>query len=152
MKWDQYGNMYYENPKINPTATPSNVPAPIASGELLKIRPNENWIRLIDKDLQPQFLTLFAQLFLKVNEPEEAFPYIENLSNEHPETGKQLAEEFLRVWTDNHNPNANRNRNYRYGYMYGYNQRANSIPLTRSKQERNLTELAKWVDKLQSYQ
>ena len=150
MKWDQYGNMYYENPKINPTATPSNVPAPIASGELLKIRPNENWIRLIDKDLQPQFLTLFAQLFLKVNEPEEAFPYIENLSNEHPETGKQLAEEFLRVWTDNHNPNANRNRNYRYGYMYGYNQRANSIPLTRSKQERNLTELAKWVDKLQS--
>ena len=97
-----------------------------------------------------QFLTLFAQLFLKVNEPEEAFPYIENLSNEHPETGKQLAEEFLRVWTDNHNPNANRNRNYRYGYMYGYNQRANSIPLTRSKQERNLTELAKWVDKLQS--
>ena len=87
MKWDQYGNMYYENPKINPTATPSNVPAPIASGELLKIRPNENWIRLIDKDLQPQFLTLFAQLFLKVNEPEEAFPYIENLSNEHPETG-----------------------------------------------------------------
>ena len=150
MKWDQYGNMYYENLKVNPTAIPSNVPAPIASGELLKIRPNENWIRLIDEDLRPQFSTLFAQLFLKVNEPEEAFPYIQKISDDYPETGKKLAEEFLRVWTDNHDPNANRNRNYRYGYMYGYNQRANSIPLTRSKQERNLTELAMWVEKLKS--
>ena len=34
--------------------------------------------------------------------------------------------------------------------MYGFNQRANSIPLTRSKQERNLTELAKWISKIQS--
>jgi len=150
MRWDQYGNMYYENPKVNSTATPSNVPGPIASGELLKVRPNENWIRQIDADLQPQFSTLYAQLYLKVNEPEEAFPYIQKVSANYPETGKSLAEEFLRVWADNHNPNANRNRTYRYGYMYGYNQRANSIPLTRSKQERSLTELANWVSKLQS--
>ena len=34
--------------------------------------------------------------------------------------------------------------------MYGFNQRANSIPLTRSKQERNLTDLAKWISKIQS--
>ena len=150
MRWDQYGNMYYENPKVTSVATPSNVPGPIASGELLKVRPNENWIRLIDTDLQPQFSTLYAQLFLKVNEPEEAFPYIQKISTDYPETGKRLAEEFLRVWADNNDPNANRNRTYRYGYMYGYNQRANSIPLTRSKQERSLTELAKWVSKLQS--
>ena len=150
MKWDQYGNMYYENPRVSSAPTPSNVPSPISSGELLKIRPNEDWIRLIDKDLQPQFLTLFAQLFLKVNEPEEAFPYIKSVANSHPDTGKKLAEEFLRVWADSNDPNSNRNRNYRYGYMYGFNQRANSIPLTRSKQERNLTELAKWISKIQS--
>jgi len=150
MRWDQYGNMYYENPKVNSTTTSSNVPGPIASGELLKVRPNENWIRQIDTDLQPQFSTLYAQLYLKVNEPEEAFPYIQKVSANYPETGRRLAEEFLRVWADNHNPNANRNRTYRYGYMYGYNQRANSIPLTRSKQERSLTELANWVSKLQS--
>ena len=150
MRWDQYGNMYYENPKVNSMATSSNVPGPIASGELLKVRPNENWIRQIDTDLQPQFSTLYAQLYLKVNEPEEAFPYIQKVSTNYPKTGKRLAEEFLRVWADNHNPNANRNRTYRYGYMYGYNQRANSIPLTRSKQERSLTELANWVSKLQS--
>ena len=150
MKWDQYGNMYYENPKSNSSPTPSNVPSPISSGELLKIRPNQDWIRLIDKDAQPQFLTLFAQLFLKVNEPEEAFPYIKSVASSHPDTGKKLAEEFLRVWADSNDPNSNRNRNYRYGYMYGFNQRANSIPLTRSKQERNLAELAKWISKIQS--
>ena len=150
MKWDQYGNMYYENPKSNSSPTPSNVPSPISSGELLKIRPNQDWIRLIDKDAQPQFLTLFAQLFLKVNEPAEAFPYIKSVASSHPDTGKKLAEEFLRVWADSNDPNSNRNRNYRYGYMYGFNQRANSIPLTRSKQERNLDELAKWISKIQS--
>ena len=95
-------------------------------------------------------MTLFAQLFLKVNEPEEAFPYIKSVANSHPDTGKKLAEEFLRVWADSNDPNSNRNRNYRYGYMYGFNQRANSIPLTRSKQERNLTDLAKWISKIQS--
>ena len=63
---------------------------------------------------------------------------------------KTLAEEFLRIWAENRDPNSGRNRSYKYGYMYGYNQRANSIPLTRSKQERNLTELAKWTKKLQA--
>ncbi|MCH2061428.1 MAG: hypothetical protein MK183_12455 [Verrucomicrobiales bacterium] len=149
MRWDRFGNMYYENPTASKTSS-SSMPAPIPSGELLKVSPGEEWISLLEADLRPRFHSLFAQLYLKVNEPEKAFPYIEQISSSHPDSGKTLAEEFLRVWADNRDPNSGRNRSYKYGYMYGYNQRANSIPLTRSKQERNLAELAEWAEKLQS--
>src|SRR5690606_29047910 len=37
-----------------------------------------------------------------------------------------------------------------YMFMYGFEQRAAAIPLTRSKQERNLTELAGWVKRLRA--
>ncbi|MFP6874805.1 MAG: hypothetical protein VCA55_14990 [Verrucomicrobiales bacterium] len=150
MRWDRFGNMYYENPTTLSRGTSSSTPTPIASGELLKVSPGDGWLTQLDADLRPRFSALYAQLYLKVNEPEKAFPYIEKISSSHPETGKDLAEEFLRVWADNHDPNSGRNRSYKYGYMYGYNQRANSIPLTRSKQERNLAKLAVWAAKLQS--
>jgi hypothetical protein len=61
---------------------------------------------------------------------------------------KELVEEFLRVWAKNHNPNDKNNRRNRYVYFYGYEQRADAIPLTRSKQERNLVELAEWVARI----
>ncbi len=77
-----------------------------------------------------------------------AFPYIERLSATHPEKARELAEEFLRVWTRTHDPNAERNRTNPYMFMYGFERRAESIPLTRSKQERNLRELAGWVERL----
>ena len=32
--------------------------------------------------------------------------------------------------------------------MYGYDQKADKIPLTRSKQERNLKELSGWIERL----
>lgn len=150
MRWDRFGNMYYENPATTSKTAGSSTPAPIPSGQLLKISPGEEWIALLETDLRPRFYTLYAQLYLKVNEPEKAFPYIEKISSSHPDAGKTLAEEFLRVWADKRDPNSGRNRSYRYGYMYGYNQRANSIPLTRSKQERNLAELAAWAERLQS--
>ena len=150
VRWDRFGNMYYENPSTASKTASGSTPAPIASGELLKVSPGEEWIALLEADLRPRFYTLYAQLYLKVNEPEKAFPYIEKISSSHPDAGKSLAEEFLRVWANNRDPNSGRNRSYKYGYMYGYNQRANSIPLTRSKQERNLAALAVWAEKLQS--
>ena len=66
----------------------------------------------------------------------------------HPAKAKELAEEFVRVWTRNHDPNAERNRTNPYMYMFGFERKAESIPLTRSKQERNLRELAGWVKRL----
>ena len=51
------------------------------------------------------------------------------------------------IW-EGDDPNEDKRRTGRYMYFYGYSQRADSIPLTRSKQQRNLEELAKWVKRL----
>jgi hypothetical protein len=87
-------------------------------------------------------------LFLKVQEDEQAFPYIEKLARTFPDEAEDLIDEFLQVWTKNHNPNAERSRTSYYMFMYGFEQRAEGIPLTRSKQQRNLEELADLVRRL----
>jgi hypothetical protein len=53
---------------------------------------------------------IFAQLLLKVGEETPAFPHIEELAATHPRPAKDLADEFLRVWTKNHNLNTDQNR------------------------------------------
>ena len=67
-----------------------------------------------------------------------------------PESRAALVDEFLRVWTRNHNPNVQRDMTDPYMFMYGFDQRASGIPLTRSKQERSLAALAEWVPKLRA--
>ena len=119
----------------------------IEPADLLEAQPSERWASILSAELRPHFTTVSAQLWLKVNEYEKAFPYIERLASTNGRKAKELADEFLRVWKNNNNPNA-RNRGSNYIYVYGFDDRANSIPLTRSKQERNLTELAEYVARL----
>ena len=127
-----------------------NMPRALVTGEVLKDRPGDAWLALLDEGIKPRFSKVFAQLYLKVNEEEKAFPYIEGLSATHPRQAKELAEEFLRTWTKNHDPNSQQLRRSRFFYVYGFESRAEGIPLTRSKQERNLVELAEWVNKLKT--
>ncbi|MCC6671192.1 MAG: hypothetical protein IT458_09030 [Planctomycetes bacterium] len=142
---DPYGNLYYES------WDPGNqFVRAIAPGELVPVQPAGAWVASLDPGQQPHFARVVAQLYLKVNEEEKAFPYIETLAQSNPREAKQLAEEFLRVWTQNHDPNAERRRTSQYMFMYGFEERASGIPLTRSKQERNLAELAVWVAKLRA--
>ena len=151
MQWDNYGNMYYVQDNSNANwfqQNRGNAPQPITSGLLLEVKPGDEWLAQIEPSLQPRFAMQYAQLFLKVSEEEKAFPYIEMLAKTHPAQSLTLANEFIQVWTKNHDPNSDRNRSYRYGYMYGYNQRADAIPLTRSKQARNVQELSAWIEKL----
>ena len=152
MRRDAYGNTYYVNySRVSSSMRSSNLrPRAIAVGELLEIRPGKTWLALIDEGVKPKYDIVFSQLYLKVNEETQAFPYIEQLAKTHPEQAKKLAEEFLKVWTSNNNPNQSRNRTNQYMFMYGFERRAASIPLTRSKQQRNLSELAKWVNRLQA--
>mgnify|MGYP001820053644 CR=1 FL=1 len=102
VRWDPFGNMYYEQrpPTSRSSSGSSNTPRPISTGEVLKTRPDDSWLDQIEADLRPKFASLYAQLLLKVNEPEEAFPFIERVATEHPETGQDLAEEVLRLWAD----------------------------------------------------
>lgn len=151
MQRDRYGNWFYaDDPnQIQNAYVPNRVRA-ISTEDILKIKPGETWIGLVDESLKPQVAQIYAQLFLKASDDEEAFPYIEQLATTHPERAGDLVDEFLRVWTRNHDPNADRNRTNYYMYMYGYERKAESIPLTRSKQERNLAELAELVKRLRA--
>ncbi len=142
---DFYGNFFYYSSR---SSTNNNMPAPLKTDELLDIRPSDRWLERVDAALQPKFAMVVAQLLLKVNEESEAFPYIERIAASHPERGEELVAEFLRVWTRNHDPNAANSNTSSYMFMYGFEERKNAIPLTRSKQERNLAELSEWVARL----
>ena len=143
MERDDFGNIFYSSRRRGGGGQAQAV-EPV---DLIESQPGEAWASLLDPALQPHFATVSAQLWLKVNEPQKAFPYIEQLAKVNPRKGKELANEFLRVWIRNANPNAD-NRVNSYMFMYGFDQRSNGIPLTRSKQERNLEELGSWVERL----
>lgn len=151
MRRDRWGNMYYqqdfdnENPNFN---RGGNLPTPIEAADVLANRPEGEWLQRVDDSYRPKLSMVVAQLHLKVNEDTMAFPHIEELARSHPQKAKDLVNEFLRVWTRNHDPNSNRGYTNPYMFMYGFDMRSNSIPLTRSKQERNLLELAGLVERL----
>lgn len=152
MQFDPFGNIYYSNgmgetPEMM-LQRQGNLPQAIATGEVLKHRPESAWLDALDDGIKPKFATLFAQLYLKVNEEETAFPYIEKLAATNPRQANELAEEFVKTWTKNHDPNSQQLQRSRFFYVYGFESRAEGIPLTRSKQERNLVELSEWIKRL----
>ncbi len=153
MRRDMYGNIFYfdgdESMPFNRQSFNGRL-APIRTKELLDVRPSAPWLELISTTIKPKFDSLQAQLYLKVGEQDRALPFIEKLAEAYPEKAKELVDEFLNVWTRNHDPNSDRGRTNYYMYMYGFESRAESIPLTRSKQERNLKELAELVQRLQN--
>src|SRR5207245_5986250 len=114
----------------------------------LKGGPEDLWLAAVRPDLRPRLHVLLCQLHLKADEETKAFPHIEQLAPSHPRPARDLANEFLRVWTRNHDPNAARAYTNPYMFMYGFDRRSDGIPLTRSKQERNLADLAGWVNRL----
>jgi len=148
MQRDRYGNFYFNDFQQLPQQFRGNMPTPIKTGEVLDIRPDAQWLALVDEGQRPRLQQVIAQLFLKVSEETEAFPCIAELARSHPRPAKELVDEFLRVWAKNHDPNSTQQQRNPYIYTYGFEERANGIPLTRSKQERNLTELSEWVARL----
>ena len=155
MRRDYFGNFYFMNPdedmvqRQGMMMREQGLPQPIVTPEILRCAPTPAWLERVDAGLKPRIAIVLAQLHLKVAEETKAFPHIETLATTHPEQAKELIKEFLKVWTRNHDPNAEKNmgRNS-WIYFFGFEQRADSIPLTRSKQERNLVDLSEWVDRI----
>src|SRR5262249_9703892 len=149
---DPFGNIFFvhddEPMPMHMMMNQPNRPQPLRAGDVLQARPGDAWVARVDDGTRPQLVLMFAQLFLKVGEEDKAFPNIEQLAGTHPTKARELVNEFLRVWTRNHDPNEARRYTGAHMYMYGFERRAESIPLTRSKQERNLVELAGWVKRL----
>ncbi|MBX9583205.1 MAG: hypothetical protein K2X87_23105 [Gemmataceae bacterium] len=154
LRRDRYGNMYMfddddfmmqQRMMMQP-----NMPRPILVADVMKAAPDPTWVAAIDPSLRPKLAGIAARMHLKVEEDEKAFPLIEQTAAAQPNEAKELVKEFLQVWTRNHDPNAARNR-YRYSwYFFAFEQRAEGIPLTRSKQERNLVELSKWAKRIRA--
>ena len=148
LRRDRYGNFFFwDEMAMNRPQNP-NQPKAIELADALFVRPNDAWVAAISGDLRPKLSITLCQLHLKAEEDKLAFPHIERLAAAHPKQARELANEFLRVWTRNHDLNSKKERTNPYMYMYGFESRSDGIPLTRSKQERNLVDLAEWVGRL----
>lgn len=149
MQIDMYGNYYWVNDdRMNRMRGNSRQPRPIKPGDMLEIMPSTEWQDHVSSSLHTQLRKVAANLHLRINEEDKAFPFIEEIAEHHPDIARNLVHEFLRIWTSNHDPNKSRRDRNPYIYFYGFDQKAEAIPLTRSKQERNLKELSKWVNRI----
>ncbi len=152
MQYDPFGNVYFGSDMMmeQQMNMRGNQPRPVTAGRMLDLAPGTDWIAAVEPSLQPAILKQLAELHLKVKAEQDAFPFIETLAKTNPAEARELAERFIEVWGENHDPNADKRRTNRYMYIYGYNPQAEGIPLTRSRQARNLEDLAQWVQKLRA--
>jgi hypothetical protein len=151
MRRDRFGNYFYWEDEMfgnRQMMMRGNQPRPIETEGMLLSQPAKTWLEQVGGEIRPKLAMTLCQLHLKADEETKAFPYIEEVAKSHKDKARELANEFLRVWTSNHNPNNDRGYRSRYMFFYGFEERADGIPLTRSKQERNLVDLAEWVDRL----
>lgn len=142
---DSYGNIYWSSYNYNYNRVRVQ---PVEPTDLLEARPDGLWREALPDSLRPKIDQTIAELYLKVNEETLAFPYIRDLAGPNPKKAEELAKTFIEVWLKNNDPNSSRNRSNIYNFSFGFNNRASGIPLTRSKQDRNLRDLSKWVAKL----
>ncbi|MDP1560911.1 MAG: hypothetical protein Q8M16_05905 [Pirellulaceae bacterium] len=151
MQYDRFGNFFYmdsSDPRFG--AQMRGGVSAISVLDLLELQPSPEWTALIYPELHPRLATMLARLYLKAKEEEKAFPQIEKVAQEQPEIARELIHEFLRAWTTSHDPNSQQRMFNPYMYIYGYNQQAGGIPLSRSRQQRNLAELSAWVARIRA--
>ncbi len=146
-QYDSFGNVFYSQASVS---YQGNDTRPIPAASLIDCRPTTIWLKYVEPSVGLDVNRGAANLFLKVKEEKNAFPLINELAKSHREMAVDLVRSMIRVWTENHNPNEQEDYRNRYFYFYGFNNRANSIPLTRSKQERNLIELAELVTRVRA--
>ena len=154
LRRDMYGNIFFGTDDQEDSMARMmmmqrpDMPRPVLVADVIKTAPGPAWVSAVDDSSRPKLADVVARLHLKANEEEKAFPFIEQLAAAQPHEAKELVKEFLRVWTRTHDPNASRNENRYSWFFFAFEQRAESIPLTRSKQERNLKELAGWAARI----
>ena len=149
MSVDMYGNYYWvDEQQYNRRWSGRAQPTPISINNVLQITPSKKWQTQISESLTSKMKLSTAELKIMGNREDEAFPEIEAIAVDDAEEGERLVEKFLRSWIASHDPNTEKRRRNPYIYYYGFDQKADAIPLTRSKQERNLEDLAGWVDRI----
>jgi len=149
MQFDSFGNRFYSS-RSQTVSNSRDQPNPIPIGDLLEIVPSPKWISVVDDTVRLKLLEEIPGLFLKVKEQQKAFPYIRQVAEARPATAINLVKNLINVWAENNNPNQQNRYRSSYSYYYGYNNQAQTIPLTRSKQERNLKELAALIAEIRT--
>lgn len=151
LRRDRFGNIFFgDDDELMMRRMPMrpDMPQPIPVAELIKTVPSAEWIAAVDDSIRPRLAGISARLHLKAGEEAKAFPLIEQLAAANPAEARELVREFIRVWTRNHDMNTARNENRYSWFFFAFEQRSEGIPLTRSKQERNLKELAGWAPRI----
>lgn len=154
MRIDRYGNYYWpaddDDSEDMSWRYDGGDADPIAVAEMLEIAPSKDWQQHVTASLQIRIDKAFAQLHMRDNGEDEAFPFIESIARRDKEVAEQLVSEFLDLWITNHDPNKSKRDVNPYIYYYGFDEKADAIPLTRSKQERNLEDLTRWVKRIRA--
>ncbi|MCA8921576.1 MAG: hypothetical protein KDD82_07175, partial [Planctomycetes bacterium] len=145
-RYDRYGNLYFPQE----TRRDPRQPDPIEPAELLEQVPGDAWRARVDPSLRARFLAAAARLALKGYDEDVAMAWIEQTAALDPAGAHDLAESFVTRWAQSHDPNSQQRQRNPYISMWGFQQRLAGIPLTRSKQEQNLRELAEWAKKLRA--
>jgi hypothetical protein len=150
MQLDIYGNYYWASPEQQQMYSNQQRPQAIPPNELILLKPGAAWQELIFDSQKTRFNSVLAKLYIKNQQEDESFEYIEFVCQRDPKRGHLLVNEFMRAWTRSHDPNSDQRNRNPYIYMYGYDTKADAIPLTRSKQERNLVELKGWIERIRA--
>ena len=141
-QYDDWGNLFYSRPSTNYQGPGIQ---PISTGDLLECRPEGTWLASIETSTRYNCLLASARMLLKVKEEQKVLPIIKTIATTDSGEAAALVRKMISVWAENHNPNDEQDYRSRYMYFYGFNNQSGTIPLTRSKQERNLVELAELV-------
>ncbi len=78
MYYDNFGNVFYNN--YNPfdqnmmMRQRGGMPTALRVGDVVKERPGDAWMASVDRGIKPKFASVFAKLYLKVNEEDEGVP------------------------------------------------------------------------------
>ncbi|MBN1515893.1 hypothetical protein JXA32_04945 [Candidatus Sumerlaeota bacterium] len=145
--------MFYQNNNPRMQMQQQNMQASTGLLEaLIDCAPDEKWLACMDAYLATELRIVFIKATLKSGAPSGALPQIERLAQAHPHLASDFANELLEEWVRGMNPASYLEQmNYAYNQPYGlyYSQGtvrgvqpANSIPLTRARQKRNLERLA----------
>lgn len=115
----------------------------IPVNDILTASPDDRWLARIDSDTKNSVLMLKARLLMKIERMSDAMDIIKQVSASNPTLCTSILNNYIRVWgqVSNHTPvelDEWTQRMIRYGRYQGMQ----GIPLTRSRQVRNLKNLA----------
>ncbi len=148
LQYDSFGNPYYVDESRMMGSRSLRQRLPIVIDDLLELEPSDQWRTLLSSGLIPNLTATRARLHMKVGDLEPAYQDIQYLVKDYPGLAKELVNDFIDRWRENHKLNAGQMPRNPFMVVYGFNQRASGIPLTRSKQERNMRDLAEWLVRL----